>query len=347
MKIHPRLKRICIFPRAGGGGPATFQANLTRGLQALGIEVTYDLRDRPFAALLVVGGTRHLRELRGVRTAGIPVVQRLNGVNWIHRRRYTGVRHYLRAEYGNFILRSIRKRYVDRIIYQSQFARELWERLEGPTPVPSSVIYNAVDLDQFSPIGEEAPPPDRWRVVLVEGNLMGGYEVGLDHGVGFVKRLAAHTSRPLELTVVGSVPAKIAARYKPQAGLAIHWRGKIPHDQISGLHRSAHLFFSADLNPACPNAVIEALGCGLPVAAFATGALSELVTRESGRVVPYGGDPWKIEPPDLEGLAGAATALLEHQPEFREGARLQAEALFDVNDMVKAYLKMFNELVEA
>ena len=42
----------------------------------------------------------------------------------------------------------------------------------------------------------------------------------------------------------------------------------------------------------------------------------------------------------------AATALLENQPAFRRGARQQAEALFDLNDMVTAYLRVFNELVE-
>jgi glycosyltransferase involved in cell wall biosynthesis len=346
MKIHPRLNKICLFPRTGGGGPATFQANLTKGLLAQGIEVTYDIRDRPFGAVLVVGGTHHLRDLRAVRTDGIPVIQRLNGVNWIHRRKFTGIRHYLRAEYGNFILRTIRKRLIDHIVYQSQFARDLWEHLEGPASVQSSVVYNAVDLDQFSPIGGENPPKDRWRVVLVEGNLMGGYEVGLEHAVGFTERLDELTILPIELVIVGQVPDAIKVRFKSQSNISIQWRGKIPQEQIPEIHRSAHLFFSADLNPACPNAVLEALGCGLPVAGFATGALTELVTQESGQIVSYGGDPWRIEKPDLKGLARAATALLENQPAFRRGARQQAEALFDLNDMVAAYLRVFNELLE-
>lgn len=347
MKLNPRLKRICLFPRTGSGGPATFQANLTRGLQAQGIEVTYDIHDRPFGALLVIGGTHHLRELWQVRAAGIPVVQRLNGMNWIHRRRNTGVRHFLRAEYGNFILRTIRKRIADHIVYQSLFARELWERVDGPTPVSSSVVYNATDLDVFSPVGLQTPPSDRWRVVLVEGNLMGGYEVGLEHALGFAERLDNRTTRPVELIIVGKVPANTKARYRSKIHLQTQWQGKIPHEQIAEINRSAHIFFSADLNPACPNAVIEALGCGLPVAAFATGALSELVTKESGQIVPFGGDPWKLDDPDLNGLAEAATTLLEHQPAYRQGARLQAEALFDLNDMVAAYSRVFTGLLEA
>jgi len=78
--------------------------------------------------------------------------------------------------------------------------------------------------------------------------------------------------------------------------------GLIPRDAIPALDRSAHLLYSADLNAACPNSVIEALACGLPVAGFATGALPELVTGDSGRLVPYGGDPWKLDTPAVPAL---------------------------------------------
>ncbi len=199
MKINPKLRRICLYPRTAGGGPATFQANLARGLATQRIEVTYDTEDLPYGALLVTGGTRHLQTIQQVRRAGIPVVQRLNGMNWIHRRRSTGVRHFLRAEYGNFILRTIRNRFADHVIYQSQFAQEWWERVEGPTPVSSSVVYNAVDLEIFSPVGPEERPQDRWRVLLVEGNLTGGYEVGLEFAFGFAGHLDNLTTRPVEL----------------------------------------------------------------------------------------------------------------------------------------------------
>jgi glycosyltransferase involved in cell wall biosynthesis len=105
--------------------------------------------------------------------------------------------------------------------------------------------------------------------------------------------------------------------------------------------RSAHLLFAADIHPACPNAVIEALGCGLPVAAFDTGALKELVGAEAGAIVPYGGESWQLETPDFASLAQESVSVLEDQGRYRAGARSYAEANLGLDKMVDGYLDAF------
>jgi glycosyltransferase involved in cell wall biosynthesis len=110
------------------------------------------------------------------------------------------------------------------------------------------------------------------------------------------------------------------------------------HERIPEIDRSAHVLFSADLNPACPNSVIEAMACGLPVVAFDTGALNELVLNDSGRLVPYGSDPWKIEQPDIQALANAAAGILKDQARFRKNARTQAEAALGLDKMMDDYI---------
>ncbi len=109
------------------------------------------------------------------------------------------------------------------------------------------------------------------------------------------------------------------------------------------MDRSAHLLFSADLNPACPNSVIEALACGLPVVAFDTGAMNELVLGDSGRLVPYGGDPWKLDQPDIPALAAAAAQVLHDRPRFSAAARAQAEKALGLDQMMDGYLKALLE----
>jgi glycosyltransferase involved in cell wall biosynthesis len=326
----------------------SFRDRLSARLVARGVQVYHQPPAGGCDAVLVIGGTRQLSDLWRLRRGGARIVQRLNGMNWLQRRLPTGPRHFLRAEVGNWLLAFIRARLSDRIVYQSQFARGWWERVYGLSQVPHQVIYNGVDLAQYSPEGPQRPPEDRWRVLMVEGSLMGGYEFGLQAAVGLAENLQrrimdAHSRISpvsIELMVVGRVPPETQARWSQRVQFPLVWAGLQPAGRIPEIDRSAHLLYSADLNAACPNSVIEALACGLPVISFDTGALPELVTDGSGRVVPYGGDPWLIQPPDVPALSRAALEILQDHEAYRQRARQRAEAAFDLDQMVDHYLRV-------
>lgn len=350
-----RVRRVCLVPQVSGvGGMVSFRRKLSQGLIRRGVQVSYSLDDRPLDAILVIGGTRQLLGLLRARRAGIPVVQRLDGMNWLHRLSppsgISGWRHYLKAEYGNRLLSLIRARLATRVIYQSQFSMEWWERVHGKTPVPSQVIYNGVDLDFYNAQGERRLPRDLYRLLLVEGSLMGGYEYGLQVAVelalGLRRRLQdAGSERGLELIVVGRVPAILQEKWESfvsardsRRQIGLTWMGLVEPERIPEIDCSAHLLYSADLNAACPNSVIEALACGLPVVAFDTGALSELVGDRAGLLVPYGGDPWKLDPPDMNALVAAAMDILQDLPPYQVAARQRAEASLGLDAMVDRYL---------
>ncbi|HEX7975444.1 MAG TPA: glycosyltransferase family 4 protein [Anaerolineales bacterium] len=273
-------------------------------------------------------------------------------MNWMHRvyprvgRQRADLRHFLRAEYGNFLLALIRSRLVQRIVYQSEFSRKWWERVYGPAPVASKVIFNGVDLSIYTEAGAHQRPADCCRVLLVEGSLMGGYEQGLETAVQFAESLDQEIgtsysfadSLRVELMIAGRVAPQLQAHWTGRSKVPIRWAGLVPRDRIPEVDRSAHLLYSADLNAACPNSVVEALACGLPVVALDTGALSEMVTGDAGRVTPFGGDPWKLDPPDVQPLAVAALEILSDPDRFRKAARLRAEEAFSLDRMVEEYL---------
>lgn len=339
-----KSQRICLVPQLKGiGGMVSFQARLSAGLARRGIQVTYDLENRPYEAVLVIGGTRNLAGLWSARRAGIPIVQRLDGRNWIHRVSSTSVRHYIRAEYGNWLLQLIRSQLASYIVYQSTFSRTWWERDKGQISCPNTVIFNGVDLNVYTPDGSEKPPSDRIRILLVEGNLMGGYELGLRLALQLTASLQPSLSKAVELMVVGRINEDLRFNISKETALQIGWYGQVPREEIPKIDRSAHLLFSGDLNPACPNAVIEALACGLPVVAFDTGALKELVPANAGRLTAYGSDPWILQDPDIPSLANAAEEVLENLNDFRIGARAWAEKQFDLEQMVDRYLDVLLE----
>jgi glycosyltransferase involved in cell wall biosynthesis len=332
-------KCFCLVPTPKKiGGPASFLAKFSAGLQARGIQVNYDLNDRPYQAVLVIAGTRNLRGLWQARQAGIPIIQRLDGMNWVHRARWTGLRHYLRSEYGNWLLRFTRQNMAHHIIYQSDFSRRWWEGKYGPARKPFHIILNGVDLNTYSPEGPHERSEQGCKIVVIEGSLAEGHEAGLETAIGMAERLQQILQQPVSLSVAGRVLPAVQAYWSARARIPVHFLGMVPMNQIPFLNRSSHLLYASELNAACPNSVIESLACGLPVTAFDTGSLPELVQSQAGKLVHYTGNPWKLEPGDVEGLAQAAAEIFTHQQTYRPAARLRAEATFSLERMVQGYV---------
>ncbi|MFN8399788.1 MAG: glycosyltransferase family 4 protein [Anaerolineales bacterium] len=345
------MTRICITPFVQGtGGMASFRLKFEQGLRARNIDVTYDLDDKS-DAVLVIAGTRFLLNLNQARRRGIRVVQRLDGINWVQRVKWSGVKYTFRAEYGNVMLATIRNRFADRVIYQSQFIRKWWEDWYGVAKAPASVIINGVDLNAYTHEGEHERPTDKYRMLLLEGSLARGLSSGLFHAVSVAEKMSA--KYPMEVVVAGTVDEAtqkkfaqggvLAAEDGGKSNISVKFLGTVPRADIPKLARSSHMMYCAEVNPPCPNSVIEALACGLPVIGFDSGSLKELVPDNAGCVVPYGANPWKLETPNIEALASSAGEVLEKQNQFRAAARSRAESAFGLDQMVESYLKVLLE----
>lgn len=332
------MPRVCIVPRVDGlAGVATFRLKFEDGLRARGVDVTYN-PSQPADVILILAGTKNLIPLWKAGRRGTRIVQRLDGINWVHRARWAGLRYTLRAIYGNANLSFVRARFADHVIYQSQFIKRWWEDWYGVARVPSSVILNGVDLSRYTPDGLHERPSHHYRLLVVEGSLAGGLDSGLHHAVNLSNALP-HNFR-VELLVVGRVDTHTQKKLSHQNTFRIKFMNAIPREQIPWLMRSSHLLFSSEVNPPCPNSVIEALACGLPVTGFDTGSLSEIVQGDAGRLAPYGANEWKLEKPDIPTMANVAVEVLEDQTRFRNSARNRAESVFGLDKMVDEYLKV-------
>ncbi|MGB8983252.1 MAG: glycosyltransferase family 4 protein [Anaerolineales bacterium] len=332
------MPKICIVPHVDGpGGVTSFRLKFESGLRARGVDVTYDLSE-PAEAVLVLAGTRRLLRLWKARRRGMRIVQRLDGINWVHRVRWAGLRYTIRAIYGNANLRFIRARLADHVIYQSQFIKHWWQDWYRPVPVPDSVILNGVDLTRYTPSGLHERPSNHYRLLVVEGSMAGAQNSGLIHAAQLAEMLSKKFR--IELTIVGHVDRRSKNRLSEETAFRVRFMDTITREHIPWMMRSSHLLFSAEVNPPCPNSVIEALACGLPVVGFYTGSLPELVQGDAGRLVPYGADQWKLKEPDIPMLAEVAGEVLENQSQFRKAARERAELAFGVGKMVEEYIKV-------
>jgi glycosyltransferase involved in cell wall biosynthesis len=324
--------RVCLTPQVGGGGPASFQQRLRAEFQRRNIETTFDPDSRPLDAVLVFAGTRNWLSLWKCRRRGVRIVHRLDGINWLHRVHSRGPGYALRAEALNWQLRFIRARLADRIIYQSAFVRDWWEGRHGQASAAASVIHNGVPLEDYPP-----------RKGIHDGTLL--VVEGALHYNDPARQLLAEAHRSLVKTgLLGRmvILAKIdkawkvdLARLDPCPEIA----ELRPRSEARQRQLTSALFLSMEINPPCPNAIIEALAAGLPVLAADTGSARELIGA-GGEVVPYEGDPWRLEVPrNLDALGAGGRRILDNWKEYSSRARAEAERNFDIRRIAQAYLE--------
>jgi hypothetical protein len=64
-----------------------------------------------------------------------------------------------------------------------------------------------------------------------------------------------------------------------------------------------------------------------------------LLQGGAGISVPYGGNHWHLDPPDVQGLLAAAQELLQHLPEYQVAARKKALEQYSIQAISTSYLK--------
>ena len=65
----------------------------------------------------------------------------------------------------------------------------------------------------YHPNGTNDLPKDKFRILIVEGNLGGGYDMGLDNAIQLTETLAEQYHLPVELMVVGKISEEHKARF--------------------------------------------------------------------------------------------------------------------------------------
>ena len=110
-------------------------------------------------------------------------------------------------------------------------------------------------------------------------------------------------------------------------------------EKLSSIYSAADVFVLPSLQDNLPNTALEALACGVPIVAFDSGGVPEIVKAgETGRLVPVG---------DVNGLAAAIAALLENKEErlkMSELGRRSAVQNYGLEVQAKRYEALYSEL---
>ncbi|HSM36637.1 MAG TPA: glycosyltransferase family 4 protein [Longimicrobiales bacterium] len=200
-------------------------------------------------------------------------------------------------------------------------------------------LTNAADTEVFRPVSPALPPPpDGVRRLVAPVRLFP--PKGVRHLVDAVPLLLERT--PVEVVVLGDGPDRDSleeqARSNGAAG-AMRFLGRQPRDAMPGLLCSADLVVLPSLMEATSIAALEAMACGVPVAASDVGGLPELIDDEVGTLFRV------ADPADL---AARVAKLLEREDlrEMGRAARARVVERWSLERLVRRHEEVYRLLLE-
>jgi glycosyltransferase involved in cell wall biosynthesis len=334
--------RVFITPPAlehAYGGPGTFSRNLAKSLEKEGIEVRWGLTGSPGAAdsVLVVNGTKSLLALFMAKRRGAKIVQRLGQPPQSFIAMNGSFSWRLRVKLRGALTSFIRSKIATHVTYQSGYTRKSWHKWYGKLTKPESVIMNGVDSDIFKPI-EAGEREAAARLVVIEGNI-GGEPFELPQRLS--DELTSRGSK-IEIDVYGSLPGNTERKTVSRNNL--RFNGRLKREELIQAIQGATACLLTDLvTSASPNSLIEAMACGVPGLAYDCGPAGEIISAESGVLVPTLADPTTGAHPENIGLLADSIQNIHDQlPKYSTGARTRMVEKFDMSSMANRYIEILS-----
>ncbi len=225
----------------------------------------------------------------------------------------------------------------DRVLAASEEIARVAESLAPGTTVEA--VTNAVDTRLFRPVEPTLPPAEGYRIVAPRRLFR---KNGVEHLIRGLPLLRERLDRPVETVLVGDGPERgrlEALARELGVERAVRFLGARPHDEMPGLLCSADAAVFPSLMEATSVAALEAMACGVPVAASRVGGLPEIVDAGVGVL---------FEPADAEGLARAVAGLLSAKDREERGrrARTRVEERWGNERLVRRHLEVYEALRE-
>jgi glycosyltransferase involved in cell wall biosynthesis len=174
--------------------------------------------------------------------------------------------------------------------------------------------------------------PDKVVVLLVAHRLEQTWK-GMSHAVAALNQVG---DPRLLVAVVGRFAEPLTGELR-RPSIAVPYQAE--RHTLAGWYRAADMLIMPSLEEVFGMVAAEAMACGTPVVAYATGGLPEVLGDEGGIVVPRG---------DVPALAGAIADLVRDEARRRElGARAACRAAehFGLGVVARRYESLYEELL--
>jgi glycosyltransferase involved in cell wall biosynthesis len=247
------------------GGPASFLQNFKTFLKLKGYAfITSSFHNASTLFILI---QHNLKALKKYKRYKKPIIQRLDGIFYPskHGEEYVSRNENIKEIYFNF---------ASHVIFQSEYCKKQCFDMFGEISENKySVIHNGADTNIFFPDSEK-PSIHKYKFIttgVFRNRIM------LQPIIEALDSLKDKAK--FSLTVVGPINDPSLNSYIQRA--YVNHIPEVDLLHMAQLLREHHIFIYSHLNPPCPNSVIEAISCGLPIVGFNSGSMKELCSFSS------------------------------------------------------------------
>lgn len=236
---------------------------------------------------------------------------------------------------------------ADHVFWQSNFCRDCADRFLGARDGDGEILFNAVDLQHFAPA--DTTGEGRAFTFLLTGKIQSHLAYRLEDSIaGLAHARAAGLEANLRIAGHLDATANAAAESAVRdAGLEQHVEILGPYTQADApnVYRGADAYIMTKHADPCPNTVIEAMACGLPVVYVASGGVPELVGPDAGSGIASEEDWDTPFRPDPAVLGQAMLRVAENRAAISVAARQRAETHFDIEDWLTRHDEIFSTIL--
>lgn len=317
------------------GGPSTFMINLKDFL----ISKSFKFQSNP-GRINTTNGiffpiTYDKFILSYFKKNNLPIIQRLDGI-------YYPQKHGSKYINLNKDIKDIYLNYSTHVIFQSEYCKRQCFKMLGILPEDKySIIYNGTNKKIFYPgeYEEKLNRNDKIKLITT-GNFR-----NLDMIEPIILALDNLVNKyEFELTIIGPVINREIIKLIKNKSY-IRYIKKLNLKKIAIYLRESDIFIYSHLNPPCPNSVIEAISCGMPVISFNSGSISELLFFSKDLIAPVSNkvfQEYKEFNPEL--LQKKIMYAIKNLKLIKKRA-VKYSYLYSFEDAGNEYIKIFNQLL--
>lgn len=268
---------------------------------------------------------------------------------------------FLNKKIFNYVNRILIKNYklADKVIYQSYYSKFLIENmlLSNVEPKESTIIMNGINIDRFKPMSElkggknspnilvshrMVPTKRADQIPKIIEELAKIYPDVMVHVVGQgVKNPWDFNRDSLERIKQDIKNRRLEKHFQ--------FYGYIEPEELPKFYNKCDFMLNLSYADPCPNVVIEAMACGLPIVAPNSGgiaeevAFDELLVKESFYKPNYFPEwtSWvysELPQIDVKDYVEKCVFVTENLSEYSSKIRQRVEDHFNINEVVKKYI---------